>query len=125
RCESREHRKIERLIFQIVGPCWNGFAFIRKFPRIVGSLSMTCVCEGKRQEKGAGELPNSRLHLLVPGGVSRARARRRAPFGIARDELLIEIDARLTAATSAPTLNGSRMSLPLNCWANSGGSTEK
>ena len=56
--------------------------------------------------------------------MSKARAIRRAPFLIARDELLMVIDARDTASTSAPTLNGSRMSLPLNCWANCGGSTE-
>src|SRR5262249_39486218 len=65
------------------------------------------------------------VHLAVPPGVSIARATRRAPFRMAREELLTEMDARETAATSPPTLNGSRMSLPLNCAANSGRSTEK
>ena len=39
--------------------------------------------------------------------------------------LLMVIDARDTASTSPPTLNGSRMDFPLNCVANFGGSTEK
>jgi len=39
--------------------------------------------------------------------------------------LLMVMEARETASTSLPTLNGSRMFLPANWAANSGGSTEK
>ena len=44
---------------------------------------------------------------------------------MARAALLMVIEARDTASTSPPTLNGSRNVLPLNCAANFGGSTEK
>ena len=43
----------------------------------------------------------------------------------ARAALAIVMDARETASTSPPTLNGSLKRLPLNCAANFGGSTEK
>ncbi len=54
-----------------------------------------------------------------------ARAIRRALFLIARVALVMLIDALDTASMSAPTLNGSRMLLPLNWAANWGGSIEK
>ncbi len=50
---------------------------------------------------------------------------RRALILMARAALVMVIVARDTASMSAPTRNGSRMLLPLNCAANSGRSTEK
>src|SRR4029077_1073672 len=114
--EGREHCEIERLLFEVRRPTRYRFVLIGEIPR----LSRRLLREDERQQNGGGQ-----LHLPAPDGVSRARATRRAPFRMAREELLMEIDARETAATSAPTLNGSRMSLPLNCRANSGSSTEK
>src|SRR5262249_50769263 len=79
----------------------------------------------KHRDSPACNSPGAFHHLTVPGGGSRARAILREPLRIARVELLIVIEARDTASTSCPTLNGSRMLLPLNCAANCGGSTEK
>src|SRR5262249_33043085 len=82
--------------------------------------------ENENQREGQQSADRSGfIHLEVPPGVNRARATRLEPLRIEREELLTEIDARETAATSPPTLNGSRMSFPLNCAANSGRSTEK
>src|SRR5262249_10948930 len=62
--------------------------------------------------------------LTGPGG-RYDRATRRELFRMARVALVMLIVARDTASMSPPTLNGSRMLLPRNCAANSGGSTEK
>src|SRR5688500_11522210 len=59
------------------------------------------------------------------GGARSCVAMRRALILIARAALVTVMVARDTAATSAPTRNGSRMLFPLNCAANSGRSTEK
>src|SRR5262249_36117858 len=122
--ESREHREIERLVFEVLSPALDGLLLIGKIPRIVRLLSMDYLPDHQDQQNTANK-DNRPLHSAVPCGVSIVRAMRLEPFRMARAELLMEIDARETAATSAPTLNGSRMSLPLNCWANSGRSTEK
>ena len=49
---------------------------------------------------------------------------RRALILMARAALVMVMVARDIASMSTPTLNGSRMLFPLNCAANSGGSTE-
>src|SRR5439155_12289224 len=64
-------------------------------------------------------------YLTLSGGVISARATRRALFRIARVALVTLMLARDTASMSSPTLNGCRMSFPLNCAANCGGSIEK
>ena len=65
-----------------------------------------------------------RVHYFTASGVKSFAAMRELSR-IARVALAMLIDARETASTSSPTLNGSRTFLPLNCSANLGGSTEK
>jgi len=61
----------------------------------------------------------------LSGGVSSARAMRRELLRTARLAEVTVMVALEIASMSSPTLNGSRMFLPLNCAANSGVSTEK
>ena len=65
------------------------------------------------------------IHYFTASAGSSCFATIRELSRIARAALPMVIDARDTASTSPPTLNGSRMLLPLNCAANFGGSTEK
>src|SRR5262249_9336964 len=118
--EAREHCETERLFFEIIGPARNNFILIGKLPLILlrwhsAYARNKCERECKRQQQGDSQ-PGRRptLPWAGAGGVSNARAIRRAPFRMAREELLMVIDARETASTSAPTLNGSRISLPMN-----------
>src|SRR5262249_46412099 len=66
------------------------------------------------QDSPCGAVIEQKCLIRYPENVS-TRATRRALLRIARMELLIVIDARETASTSPPTLNGSWTSLPLNC----------
>ena len=99
---------------------------------VVGRLRAGYAREQNRQreraEQRAADAYDARREGHCDGGdagVRYAFAIRRDALRIARLALVIEIVARATASTSAPTLNESRMLLPLNCAANSGGSTEK
>ena len=65
------------------------------------------------------------ISMAQAGGASSCVAIRRALIRMARAALVMVIVALDTASMSAPTRNGSRMLLPLNCAANSGRSTEK
>ena len=71
-----------------------------------------------RELGGASVLPLDLTHPDAPGRI-------RELSRMARVALPMLNDARDTASTSAPTLNGSPMRLPLNWAANCGGSTEK
>ena len=75
------------------------------------SASASSTADGERRR---------RFTSAASGGVSNCLATRRALFLIARVALVMVIDALDTASMSAPTLNGSRMFLPLNCAANCG-----
>ena len=82
--------------------------------------------EGEVERLGAEDVrPRfDRVHYFTASG-SSCFATIRELSRIARVALPMLIDARDTASTSLPTMNGSRMVLPLNCAANFGGSTEK
>ena len=64
-------------------------------------------------------------HGFAPGGASNSRATRLALLRMALTALVMVIEARDTASTSCPSLNGSRTSLPLNCAPKAGRSIEK
>ena len=73
----------------------------------------------RQRERGAGGL--RRASLRSPRAAAGAAcATRRALFLMARVALVMVIVALDTASMSPPTLNGSRMFLPLNCAANVG-----
>ena len=94
----------------------------------VGAGGCACAAAAQRQHSISTSRPaddRARFTSAASGGVSSCLATRRALFLIARVALVMVIVALDTASMSPPTLNGSRMFLPLNCAANSGGSIEK
>src|SRR5205823_5250006 len=141
--ERREAGKIQRLRADDLAQRGLGFFVVREIPpafvrsigraraRFAPTLDRSRRRGRLRVHRQARDVreqqhdENRSDHLAASGGASSERATRRELFLIAREALVTLTVARDTASMSAPTLNGSRMLLPLNCAANCGGSTEK